>query len=379
MKKLTMSSRREINTFPISHAVLNKLSNVGLWTVEDFATMKPSELSLEANITQAEALEVLQTLFIDVNATVRKQNVPIVKTALDVFREEQDMTSIITFCEKMDDMLGGGVPLHKITEFCGAPGIGKTQICLQLAVDAHIPEHLGGLDGEVVYIDTEGSFIVERMVDIATATVEHCHQIGNQGSNEQRLTVNKVLAGTHYFRCIDHVQLIATIHMLPKFLTQHSKVKLVIVDSIASPFRNELDDMSLRTKLLSSLAQNFIKIASDFNVAVVFTNQMTTKILPGEGNSHLIPALGENWGHASTMRVILYWENNQRRALLYKSPSKQETVCSFQITLGGIRDIQENESSSGVDQIQGERANTDNLDQNNYLPSTTPPTKRQRT
>lgn len=42
------------------------------------------------------------------------------------------MTSIITFCEKMDDMLGGGVPLHKITEFCGVPGIGKTQIWLVL-------------------------------------------------------------------------------------------------------------------------------------------------------------------------------------------------------------------------------------------------------
>ena len=25
-------------------------------------------------------------------------------------------------------MLGGGVPVGKITEFCGAPGIGKTQI-----------------------------------------------------------------------------------------------------------------------------------------------------------------------------------------------------------------------------------------------------------
>ena len=25
-------------------------------------------------------------------------------------------------------MLGGGVPVGKITEFCGAPGVGKTQI-----------------------------------------------------------------------------------------------------------------------------------------------------------------------------------------------------------------------------------------------------------
>jgi len=52
---------------------------------------------------------------------------------------------------------------------------------MQLAVDAQIPESLSGLDAEVVYIDTEGSFIVERLVDIATATVEHCKQISSCG------------------------------------------------------------------------------------------------------------------------------------------------------------------------------------------------------
>uniref|UniRef100_A0A2C9KIX7 DNA repair protein RAD51 homolog 3 n=1 Tax=Biomphalaria glabrata TaxID=6526 RepID=A0A2C9KIX7_BIOGL len=78
-------------------------------------------------------------------------------------------------------MLGDGIPLGKITEICGAPGLGKTQLCLQLAVDVQIPVDIGGLDGEAVYIDTEGSFIVERLVDIATATVDHCQLIHMQG------------------------------------------------------------------------------------------------------------------------------------------------------------------------------------------------------
>ena len=33
----------------------------------------------------------------------------------------------MTFCAGVDGMLGGGVPLGKVTEFCGAPGLGKTQ------------------------------------------------------------------------------------------------------------------------------------------------------------------------------------------------------------------------------------------------------------
>jgi len=50
------------------------------------------------------------------------------KNAFDLLQQEQYSGSIVTFCEQLDDMLGGGVPVGKITEFCGAPGIGKTQI-----------------------------------------------------------------------------------------------------------------------------------------------------------------------------------------------------------------------------------------------------------
>lgn len=48
-------------------------------------------------------------------------------------------------------MLGGGVPLTKLSEFCGAPGIGKTQLGMQLAVNVQIPDSLGGVAGEAVY------------------------------------------------------------------------------------------------------------------------------------------------------------------------------------------------------------------------------------
>ena len=55
-------------------------------------------------------------------------SIPGSTNAFDLLQQEQSAGSIVTFCEKFDDMLGGGVPVGKITEFCGAPGIGKTQI-----------------------------------------------------------------------------------------------------------------------------------------------------------------------------------------------------------------------------------------------------------
>ena len=55
---------------------------------------------------------------------------------------------------------------------CGSAGVGKTQIAMQLSVNVQMPESIGGLNGQCVYIDTEGSFISKRLVEIANATIQ---------------------------------------------------------------------------------------------------------------------------------------------------------------------------------------------------------------
>lgn len=51
---------------------------------------------------------------------------------------------------------------------------GRPALSLQLAVDVQVPHCFGGLGGQVVYIDTEGSFLIQRLVDLAAAAVNHC-------------------------------------------------------------------------------------------------------------------------------------------------------------------------------------------------------------
>lgn len=79
---------------------------------------------LEISITTEEALEVLATVSLATQKpTVRNTAL----SALELLQRENSSTGIMTFCEEVDDMLGGGVPLAKITELCGSPGVGKTQ------------------------------------------------------------------------------------------------------------------------------------------------------------------------------------------------------------------------------------------------------------
>jgi len=74
-----------------------------------------------------------------------------------------------THLAALDLALKGGVPTGSISELVGPAGAGKTQFCLTLAVAAAAPKSVGGLDGGVVFIDTEQKFSGVRLAEIARA------------------------------------------------------------------------------------------------------------------------------------------------------------------------------------------------------------------
>ncbi|KAJ7308835.1 hypothetical protein JRQ81_008105 [Phrynocephalus forsythii] len=338
---------RRLASLPLAPGLRAQLAAAGFQTALEVAQVGPCRLSRETGISKEEALEILQVVKgeqqndgakpSDEAGSVRKY------TALELLEKEETQGVIITFCSALDESLGGGIQLTKITEICGAPGIGKTQLCMQLAVDVQIPECFGGLAGEAVFIDTEGSFMVDRVVDMATACVRHCQLIAETHPEEDHqpalktFSLESVLSSIYYFRCHDYVELLAQVHLLPDFLSGHPKVRLVLIDGIAFPFRHGFEDLSLRTRLLNGLAQQLIALANDHTLAVVLTNQMTTRI--EERHSALVPALGESWAHAATVRIILHWDSKQRLATLYKSPTRKESTVPFSITSHGFRDV----------------------------------------
>jgi DNA repair protein RAD51 len=55
-----------------------------------------------------------------------------------------------------------------LTELFGEFRTGKTQICHTLCVTCQLPMDQGGGEGKAMYIDTEGTFRPERLVEIAT-------------------------------------------------------------------------------------------------------------------------------------------------------------------------------------------------------------------
>ena len=57
----------------------------------------------------------------------------------------------------LDELLDGGIEKRTITQIYGPPGVGKTNICLNIAIG------VAKRGKKVVYIDTEGGISVDRI------------------------------------------------------------------------------------------------------------------------------------------------------------------------------------------------------------------------
>src|SRR5574341_2115934 len=80
-------------------------------------------------------------------------------TTADIELEKRkSLLRCTTGAKVLDELLLGGIETQAVTEFYGEFGSGKSQICHTLCAMAKQPINEGGLDGGVIYIDTEGTF-----------------------------------------------------------------------------------------------------------------------------------------------------------------------------------------------------------------------------
>jgi len=167
---------------------------------------------------------------------------------------------ISTGCRSLDDMLGGGVETGAVTEFVGEFGTGKTQICHQLSVMVQLPADMGGLEAGAIYIDTEGTFRPERIIQIASY---------------RGIEPKKALKNIIYLR-IKPQQSIRNIAKLIDTITSKINVKIVLIDSL--PLLVSVKNMAMRPYKLASLIHLLKNIAIKNNFACVYTNRVTSRM-----------------------------------------------------------------------------------------------------
>lgn len=396
---------RRTSTLPLSQDQIAALVNAGYTRLEDLRKAQPARLAQDLDCTHEEALRILKASSSDISAPslgdqannhgknqstdstsqagseeIRETGVSsssmirstpfqskFGSSALKMLKSSRKRAGIVTFSAEMDKQMfssSGGVPIGQMTEFCGAPGMGKTQICMQLACNVGIPKLMGGVAGSCVYIDTEGSFMVDRVHQIAQALASHLAKnykslnrkkdrpTNSSTSSEPSSldcsdipSASNIMDKIYCFRVHDHAEQLAVVKILPNFIRDHPDVRLVVLDSVAFHFRHGFHNRyAERSRILSQLAQDLNRLADKARLAVVVTNHVTTRMHRQDGggpqkdrDAYLAPALGESWSHAATNRVELFWNGKIRTARLTKSPSLGLISVPFQVVADGVR------------------------------------------
>lgn len=304
----------------VASTTINRLKKAGLTTLEAIAVTPPREIEELTGMGSDTALKV--------NRLARMKVDPGFIPATEVLEMRKHMLRCTTGSAELDRILGGGVETGAITELIGEFGSGKTQICFTLSVLAQRPKEEGGLGGRVCVIDTEGTFLPERVLQIAET----------RGHDPTEILRNILIA-----RAYNSEHQTILIKNLPQ-VCQENGVRLVIVDSMIGHFRGEYvgrGTLSERQQKLGSCLGNLHRVAEAFNLAVVLTNQVQAKPDTAYGDPNK-PTGGHVMAHSCTHRVYLRkGRANTRLALVIDSPYLPEEKIRFAIDEKGVTDSEE--------------------------------------
>ncbi|XP_030628413.1 DNA repair protein RAD51 homolog 2 [Chanos chanos] len=336
----------------VSTEICDRLKRHHIDTCQDFLSLTPIEIMRLAGLSYDKVLEMLRT--------VSKACSPPVTTALEWWRRKEELC-FSTSLPALDRLLHGGLPRGTLTEVTGPSGCGKTQFCMMLSVLATLPKNMGGLDGGVIYIDTESAFSAERLVEIAQS------RFPDYFSVKQRVV--QMAERVRLFRELTCLDVLNRLERLEEDIIS-CRAGLIILDSVASVVRKEFDtslpgNLTLRSNLLGKEAATLKYLSQEFRIPVVLTNQITTHVSEKaawndleadleDDSGRVTAALGNTWSHSVNTRLIVQYLDGQRRQMIIaKSPVAPFAVLNYTIHRDGFRlegnDDLETFSNEGTD------------------------------
>ncbi len=303
----------------VGPATIEKLESAGFTTVLSIAVATPGELIGAADMSEQTAKKVI---------SVARANMDMgFMSGEQVLEKRSRVVKIKTPSEALNQLLGGGFETGAITECFGQYGSGKSQIAHVLAVTAQraVP---GAADGIVVFIDTEGTFRPQRIIQIAQGMGLNPEEV------LKNIKVARAFNSDHQMLLAEKVEDLIKKEGLP--------VRLIIVDSLTSHFRAEYvgrGTLADRQQKINKHMHVLQKLADMYNLAIYVTNQVMAK--PDMFFGDPTEAIGGHIvGHNSTYRVYLRrGKKGSRVAKMVDSPDLPEGEAMFMVTESGVTDV----------------------------------------
>jgi DNA repair protein RadA len=309
----------------VGPATAQKLRELGYHTVESLAMATIRELE-PVGVSEKKAQQVIQAARSSIGVSFIRAD--------QLLKQRQSVARLTTGSKALDKIVDGGLETQAITEFYGEYGSGKSQVCHQLCVNVQLPIEKGGLNGGVLYIDTENTFRLERIVQMAT----------HLGLDPKEVVKNIIYAEAY---TSDHQMFLLE---NADEIIKANNIKLIIIDSLTAHFRSEYigrEMLASRQQRLNKHMHKLTALARAFNAVAVVTNQVMAK--PDQFFGDAIHPIGGNIvGHTSQTRIYLRRASHGpiRIARLVSSPYLPEGEEILKVTEHGIEDVSEEEKAT---------------------------------
>ncbi|KAM7139956.1 DNA repair protein RAD51 homolog 4 isoform 2-T2 [Macrochelys suwanniensis] len=282
-------------------------------TAEMIQLLKANSIATVVDLVSSDLEEVARKCSLSYKALVAVRRVLLAQfsafpvNGADLYEELKSSTAILsTGIKSLDTLLDSGLYTGEVTELTGAPGSGKTQVCLSIAMST---SH--DLKQNVLYVDSTAGFTASRLLQLAQART---------GDEEEQV------------------------------LSASGPVKVLVVDSASAVICPLLGGRQAEgLALMMQLARELKTLARELSMAVVVTNHVTRDSSSG----HLKPALGRSWSFVPSTRVLLEsregtWgkASTRRLASLTKS-SRQPTGNEVELDIASCGVLEESPAASG--------------------------------
>lgn len=313
----------QLLTVGIAALDVKKLKDAGYCTVEAVAYTAKKDLVNIKGLSDAKVDKILEAA---------SKLVPMGFTSAKQMHEQRaELISITTGSKELDAVLEGGIETGSITEVYGEFRSGKSQLCHTLCVTCQLPLEQGGGEGKALYIDAEGTFRPQRLLQIAE----------KYGLNGQDVLDNVAYARAYN---TDHQTklLIEAASMMAD-----CRFAIMVIDSATALYRTDYTgrgELAARQVHLAKFLRQLQKMADEFGIAVVVTNQVVAQVDGSAvfaGPQHK-PIGGNIMAHSSTTRLALRKGRGEERVCkVVSSPCLAEAEARFLITTEGVVDVKE--------------------------------------
>lgn len=233
---------------------------------------------------------------------------------------EELNNKITTGSKVLDVFLDGGYEKDVITTIYGPAGSGKTVLCLLCSIN------VARAGKKVVYVDSEGGFSLERLMQIASS---------------MGIDYKKALDNIIFLRPVSFAEQKKSFERLKDIV--NDKIGIIIVDTIAMLYRLELgkdEDVHEVNRELSRQISYLTEIARNKRIPVLVANQVYTDF---DNRDKVNIVGGDILKYGSKCLIELQiTPNGNRRVILRKHRSiPEEKEIIFKIVEGGIIEAKE--------------------------------------